>query len=104
MLTGYLTAEFLVGWLKSANVAKYENPGKTIVFVAKKDNEELFFSLDRTKDCGHPDISVIWLKDGETQVVHQDIKQDGEKIHSVGNLWGEDLEEICVALFKNSDK
>jgi hypothetical protein len=88
-----ITSEWLVGWLSDAEVDKFEKPYK-IVFVAKKQNEILYFTCYwREENYNLPNIHIVWSANGESINVHQNLQT-----HSVGLFWGERIEELFVAL------
>jgi|SRR5581483_2608596 len=106
-----MNKEFLIDWVSKATVDYYENGPKT-VYIAKNGNEVLFFFADRYHPRWRPKVQIVWLKDGESKVVWQDIERNGDVIHSTGNASDDDynmsstelIEDLWITLIKTHEK
>ncbi len=107
MANTFLKAETLATWIQSAKVDLYEKENKQ-VFIASKHNEHLIFTSHRVQYPHglHPHVNIVWIKDGESVLVSQDILDETyEQIkHSTGNLigdhsHGENIETIWRSLY-----
>lgn len=107
-----MNADWLAGWIKFADVDKYTNGNKE-VYVATKGNEQLILTCQRVayppSDMLFPHANIVWIKDGEAELVYQDIIDDvyGQVKHSTGNISGdfgarENVETIWCALYNRA--
>lgn len=99
---------FLVPWIESAEVDSYKKENKQ-VYIATNESQQLILTCEQvfypsqSSQSRHPHINVVWIDNGKSEVLYQDIVKNGYNIHSTGNLEGdfgsrENVERIYVVL------
>ena len=99
---------FLVSWIESAEVDSYKKENKQ-VYIATNESQQLILTCEevlypsQSRQSRIPHINVVWIDNGKSEILHQDIIKNGYNIHSTGNIEGdfgprENVETIYVAL------
>lgn len=112
-----MKAEYLADWIASAKEADMYKKSDRELFIATNYNEQLILTcyrvpyptLDGFSHSPVAHVNIIWIKDGVSEVLHQDMLDEtyGQTTHSIVNLdgeWGsrENLETVYCAFYKRT--